>query len=303
MLVLEFFYVRVNKQCKKRDRSLGSGLFSSGSILKMCQRKEEGIVEREPKILIYDVEVSPMLIWAFGEWDTNSLRVEQYSYMFCFSYKWFGERKTTNVAIWDFPVRYKADPTDDKDVVKELHRLMSEADIVVAHNARRFDNRVAEERFLYHDLGPPAPYKTVDTLQVARRYFKHSSNALDSLGVKLKIGRKTNKRYGDMWYGCVMGVESAKRWMSRYNNQDVRVLERLYKKLRPWITNHPNMAVLSQRPDSCPKCGGKHLISKGTRSTNAYTYQRFRCKDCGGWTSDRKRDPDYEKSTYVNFNA
>ena len=268
----------------------------------MCQENERGgIVEREPRILIYDVEVSPMLIWAFGEWDTNSLRVEQHSYMFCFSYKWLGERQVKNVALWDFPVRLKADPTDDLDVVKELHRLMSEADIVIAHNANRFDNRVAMERFLKHRLGPPAPYRSVDTLQVARRYFKHSSNALDNLGVKLEIGRKTVKRYGDMWYGCVQGKESHQKMMSRYNNQDVRVLEKLYLLLRPYITNHPNLAVISQSPDSCPNCGGMHLQRRGFYETNTMRYQRYRCKACGRWTRARVAEREENKRpTFVN---
>ncbi len=260
-------------------------------------------MEHTPKILIYDIEVSPILIWAFSEWDANALKVEQYSFMFCFSYKWYGEKDIRNVSLIDFPVRYKSDPTDDKDVVIELHRLMSEADIVVAHNANRFDNRVAMARFVVHELGPPAPYKTVDTLQVARRYTKFSSNALDKLAQQLNIGRKTLKRYGDLWYGCYTGNMVKWRDMIKYNNMDVRVLERMYKRYLPYITNHPNLSVISQKPHTCTNCGGIHIIRKGYRTTNRLVYARYKCTTCGHWMSDRLAEKDTEKPDFVNFNG
>ena len=50
-----------------------------------------------------------------------------------------------------------------------IFATLDEADIVVAHNAKKFDNRVAAARFMYHGFLPPSPFKTVDTPLAARR--------------------------------------------------------------------------------------------------------------------------------------
>src|SRR5665647_635027 len=112
-----------------------------------------------PKILMYDLEVTPILGWTYKKWDTNVIRIERDSYIMCFSYKWYGEKKIRNVAQPDYAGTYSRDPHDDFLVVSKLWNLMDQADIVVAHNANKFDNRIATARFLEHRLGPPAPYK------------------------------------------------------------------------------------------------------------------------------------------------
>ena len=63
--------------------------------------------------------------------------------------------------------------------------------------------------------------------------------------------------------------------------KDVVLLERLYKYLRPWITNHPNMgAWLDPERPTCPTCGSTKVNKKGTETTNSGTYQRYRCQSC-----------------------
>jgi len=70
--------------------------------------------------------------------------------------------------------------------------------------------------------------------------------------------------------------------MERYNKQDVRLLPKLYRKLLPWIKNHPNHALFSDttRP-VCPNCGSTHIQKKGIETTATMQYQRYRCADCG----------------------
>lgn len=257
--------------------------------------------ERQARILLYDLEVTPLKGWAYGEWKTDILHVEQYSYVLCFSYRWLGEPIKT-VSLLDFPVRYEADPTDDLDVVKELWRLFDQADIIIAHNNDRFDMRVANGRFMVHNLTPPSPVKTVDTLKAYRRWARFSSNALDKLGRQLELGRKTKTTYGQLWLDCVNGSESAWKKMVRYCEQDVRLLERLYLRIRPYITNHPNVATLAHLPDACPKCGHNRLQRRGYYSATTYTYQRYVCKKCGGWGRVRLSEGHIIKPTYVNTN-
>lgn len=258
--------------------------------------------ERKAKILIYDLEITPTLGWTYGLWETRVIKVEKNPYLMCFSYRWYGEKKTHNFALPDFST-YGIDPENDYLIVKELWKLFNEADILVAHNANKFDNKVATAFFLEHGLTPPSPYKSVDTLQVARRVGRFGSNSLNSLGDLFNLGQKTAITHGDLWYRCLHGDKKAWKDMVKYNNQDVEVLYNLYEKLRPYMTNHPNIGRIENKIDICPKCGSENVQHRGYRVTNVSKFRRAQCQDCGGWCSMRLATPaiDDVKPTYVNF--
>ena len=251
----------------------------------------------EARVLVYDLEITPTLGWTYDRWDATVIRVEREPYIMCFAYKWLGG-KTHVVSQPDFPL-YSTDPYDDSLVVGELWKLLDSADIVIAHNADKFDNRVATERFLVHRLGPPSPYKTVDTLKVARRYFKNGSNSLDNLCKKLGLGEKTSVRHHDLWPLCVAGDMAAWKKMAKYNKRDVDILEELYITLRPYITNHPNVSLLSGQLDGCPKCGSRNIQRRGLQRSAVATYRRVQCQECGGWSRERLSEP--ERPSYTNI--
>lgn len=250
------------------------------------------------KILLYDLEVTPILGWTYGTYDTNVIRIERDSYIMCFSYKWYGNDRIINVSQPNME-SYKDDMYDDRELVGQLWRLMDVADVVVAHNANRFDNRIATARFLHHGLGPPSPYKSVDTLQIARRYFRFTSNALNNLCQQLEIGSKPPETHGKLWRGCVDGDMKSWKLMSRYCNRDVELLDGLYTTLLPYIKNHPNMAN-DGNPDVCPKCGGTELHYRGYAHTSVATYRRVQCQECGGWSRERVADKSIQPPTFVN---
>lgn len=235
------------------------------------------------RVLIYDLETTPILGWVYGTYNTNVIDIEQHSYILCFSYMWLHEKKVRCVSQIDFPARYKKDKTDDYDVVKTLRNLLDEADVVIAHNANGFDNKVGTSRFLVHDIPAPSPYRTVDTLTVARSKGRFSSNKLDMLGQQLNIGRKTKSTHGQLWKGCINGNRSDWDKMIRYCNQDVKLLHSLYLRLLPYISNHPNMAVITQKPHSCTRCGSHKIVQKGIRHTNTRSYYRYMCTECKGY--------------------
>jgi predicted RNA-binding Zn-ribbon protein involved in translation (DUF1610 family) len=245
-----------------------------------------------PKILLYDLEISPMLAYVYDMWDTNVLKVEKQAEIMSISWKWLGDKKIHNLNQTDMTTEY---------LIKQLWKLLDEANVVIAHNANKFDNKVSNAMFLRYNMTPPSPYRTIDTLTVARSKFKFNANSLDNLGEVLGIGRKTNDKHSDLWYDCIKGDKKAWKKMALYNDNDVILLEKLYLKLRPYISNHPNIAVLSNKPDSCPKCGGIHIQRRGIRHTNAGAMQRYKCMDCGGWCSERVKEEDIERSTYVNY--
>jgi hypothetical protein len=249
------------------------------------------------KILLYDLEITPTLGYTYGIYDTNVIKVLREPYIMCFSYKWLGDRYTSAISQTDFQL-YKKEPHNDKMVVKALWKLLDQADIIIAHNANRFDNRVANERFLFYGLGPPSPARVIDTLQVARRYFKNNSNSLNALCEKLEIGSKTAAKHGDLWFDCISGCEKSWKKMIAYCKQDTALLEKLYFELRPFIANHPHINP-TDKEFSCPVCGSKNIKYKGYRMTNVNTYHRVFCKDCHSWSRERitdiKQKPAYVK--------
>jgi DNA-directed RNA polymerase subunit RPC12/RpoP len=254
-------------------------------------------LDNAPKILLYDLEITPTLGWTYGLYDTRVIRVEREPYVMCFAYKWLGQDKIHVVSQPDFD-RYDTDAFNDKDVVRTLRDLMDEADIVIAHNAMKFDNRVANERFLAHGFTPPSPYKTVDTLLVARRYFRNGSNALNSLCSKLGIGEKSAVTHGTLWRDCVDGDMDSWKKMAEYNKQDIVMLEGLYLTLRPFISNHPNVAVYG-KVESCPKCGSENIQYRGFQRSNVAEYRRIQCTDCGAWSRERVAEKT-DKPSFVN---
>lgn len=202
--------------------------------------------------------------------------------MLCYAAKWLGGRMMTR-ALPDFK-GYKSGSEDDKELVKSLWELFDEADIIIAHNGDKFDIRKANARFAFYNLPPPSPYRTVDTLKIAKRYFNFTSNKLDDLGSHLGYGRKLVHTGFNLWKGCMAGDKKSWRHMIEYNKRDVVLLEQIYLHFRPWVQSHPNVAILSDSPDCCPNCGSAHLQRRGQGITKTGTYYRYQCVDCKAWS-------------------
>ena len=162
------------------------------------------------KVLLFDIETAPMVTynWALHQEIHSTKFVEEDWYVLCWCAKWLGDRKVICSSLPD-DSEYKPGYKNDLKMMQELWALMDEADVVIAHNAKAFDIKKVNARFLYHGMTPPSPYKVVDTLLVARRYFKFISNKLDDLGEKLNLGRKTPTGGFDLWLGCLDGCKKS----------------------------------------------------------------------------------------------
>ena len=238
------------------------------------------------KILYYDIETAPNLSYVWGQYQQDVIQHKREWYMMCVSYRWEHQKRTQVCAMVDFPEAYTKDPENDYHVVKKLWHLIDEADIVIAHNGDRFDMRKANARFVYHDLGPPTSVKSVDTLKVARRYFMFNSNRLNHVGQHLGLGEKVDTGGFQTWAGCMRGDMKAWKTMIKYARQDVDLLREVYLKLRPWMTNHPNLNIFTQE-HACPTCGSHNLQRRGLRTTQTNRYQRWQCNDCGSYSRSR----------------
>src|SRR6266487_3519317 len=244
-----------------------------------------------PRILLFDIETAPCLGWVWEKWETNVIEFKTQWYILSFAYKWLGEKKIHTHALPDYPA-YEKDREDDAGLTRELWRVLDSSDVAIAHNGDRFDTRKANSRFIAHGLVPPRPRKNVDTLKIARRHFNFTSNRLDDLGQYLGVGRKLAHTGKHLWLGCMRGDPAAWRMMVRYNKTDVALLERVYLKLRPWATGHPNLDNFT-RANVCPTCQSQKLVHRGFNLTKTGKRQRFQCTDCGAWSSGIKhiREP------------
>ena len=240
------------------------------------------------KVLFYDIETAPNLGYIWGQYEQNVLSHVREWYILCVSFRWEGSKKTECVSLPDFPVAYKKDPENDKLVVQKMWDLFEEADVIVAHNGDHFDYRKASARFIYHDMGPPAKPQSVDTLKWARKHFMFNSNKRGDLGQHLGLGNKEATGGFKLWAGCMRGDAKSWRTMIKYAKQDVTLLQKVYNKLRPWSTNHPNMNTVDGKKDACPTCGSNQLISRGSYRTKVSTFKRLSCKACGAFCRSRK---------------
>lgn len=240
---------------------------------------------KDARVVLFDIETSLATGHFFGGiWETNITEVIEQSYMLSFAYKVLGEKETHIFALPDFK-GYSKDKTNDEKLVQKLSDILETADLVVGHNIVRFDIATMNARLVAHSLSPPAPFKTLDTLKVARNKFKFPSNKLDDLGDYLGVGRKRPHTGKHLWMACMKGDKDAWEEMRKYNIQDVVLLERVYKKLSPWATNHPNVNINTRKMDACPHCGSTMLEKRGYRYTRTAECQRYQCLVCHAWSS------------------
>lgn len=233
-----------------------------------------------PKVLLLDIETLPMEVRV---WNLSKQRISPHNVIKDFSVvtwaaKWLFDDEVISEAV----TIDEAVDREDSSVLQGMWNLLDEADLVIAHNGNGFDFPKLNTRFIINGFNPPMYYRTIDTLSVARKYFKFSSNSLDYINKVLGLRRKESS--AGLWDRCVEGDASAIEEMQIYNMADVFALEDAYLKLRPWIQNHPNLGVFVETEGTvCPNCLHKIAEDNWTSQyykTNTGRYRGFRC-NCG----------------------
>lgn len=245
------------------------------------------IPTESPKILIFDIETSPLEALSWGpKWKTNLIKVTQPSRVMCFSAKWFGGKQVT--AGWpDYP-GYVAGEKDDREIVKDIWMLIDAADIIVAHNGRSFDLRTMNSRFIAHGLPLPSPYKLVDTKVQVKKVVRLPSNSLEDIGDYYGLGHKLPHQGFKLWEDCLAGDPEAWKTMKAYNHNDVSLLEKIYVTFRPWMA-HPNMALYDKDGSvCCTTCGSHNYIKSKLRENLTTLSRQYKCKDCGHYFSETR---------------
>lgn len=252
------------------------------------------------RICILDLETAPKqaYIWRFFKENIGAKQVLGHGYMMSFAYKWLGEEKT---------YYHDTKTENDRELCRKLCKVLDASDIVVAHNAERFDLPMARARMLVNGVRPPSPFKVVDTLRVAKKEFLFPSNSLEYLanvlGCKPKLAHKKFPGF-ELWSECIKGNPEAWEEMKVYNIQDVVTLEEVYLKMRPYMRFHPNVGVFMEEDKVvCPKCGGDHIQYRGYTHTNVGKYRKFQCQSCGGWGRTRFTEYPKDKREHLVVNA
>lgn len=180
------------------------------------------------RTLFLDIETTPMQVYAWGLWDQN-ISIDQIiksTEMLCFGARWLGEKK----------VIFKSAHHDGKEeMLKELHKLMDEADVLVGWNSAGFDHKHINREFLENKMLPPSPTKDLDLMSITKANFLFPSNKLDYVAQKLEVGAKVKHSGFKLWLDCMAGDKKAWKNMKEYQIQDVNLLVDLYDILLPWF--------------------------------------------------------------------
>lgn len=232
-----------------------------------------------PRILLLDIETFPNLAYVWGKYEQNVIRYTQQSCIATFVAKWLDSPKIISKALPDYP-GYIPGSYDDKAIVADLWKLFDEADIIVAHNGNSFDIKVVTGRFIFYNMKPTSPFKSVDTKLMVKSVVRYNSNSLDDLCSLLGLGKKIKTDF-DLWEGCINGDMKCWNQMVKYNRMDVLLLEKLYLRLAPFAKTHPNLTFWTR--GKCPKCGGHNIQYRGFARCVTRQYRRFVCNDCGSW--------------------
>lgn len=241
-----------------------------------------------PKVLIFDLETTPMLatVWGTFKQRISHEQVRQDWFLISYAAKWLFEPEVLSGVNTPKEMLDK----DDKRITIELWHLLDQADVLVGHNIKGFDIPKANTRFILHGLPPPSPYQTIDTLDVARKNFRFASNKLDYIGQLIRNEGKVKTEYA-LWLRCLAGDAKSLNEMLAYNEEDVMLTEDAYVFLRAYVKSHPNMAMYQESTEpSCPTCGSWDIKENGYYYTSVNRFLAFRCNGCGSICRSRATD-------------
>lgn len=234
------------------------------------------------RILAIDIETRANLVetyQVYGEIRISPDQIIRPVEMVSFAAKWVGE---PGMEFWS---KYH---DSRKKMLRRIWDLLNQADVLLHYNGENFDvphisRELAERGFL-----PPSPFKQIDLYKTARRAFRFPMNKLAYVAPALGLEHKVeHEGIIKLVRRCERREQDALARLKEYNVRDVELLEALYKRLQPWILNHPNRGAWSEE-DVCRVCASHKLQRRGKAVTRAgIIYPRYHCKACGAWSQGK----------------
>ena len=238
-------------------------------------------VDDKVKVLFWDIETLPNISAHFGSWNENLPYKQRIQESCLLSHSWcWGNDGEIHGSIL---TPTEAINHDDERLVLGLWGLLDNADIVIGHNIHRYDNKKANAYFIKYGLPPVSPFKSIDTLSIAKRKFKFEFNSLAYLAKYLGVTDKIENDGMPLWIDCHFGKQEALNTMLRYNIGDVKTQREVYNILKSYDNNGVNMSLYDST--ECLKCVscGSHNVSMLTNKlvyTASNKYLAYRCSDC-----------------------
>jgi hypothetical protein len=231
-----------------------------------------------PRILLWDIENTPLLGYAWGTYNTNIIHVLEPQRVMSFAAKWSGAPKSS--------VEYRSTFHDGRtEMLLRAAELLNEADAVVSYNGARHDTPHIFTEFLREGVDIPSPYREIDLWKVTRGKLKLPNNKLNTVLHEFNLGSKVEHEGFGLWLKCMAGDEKAWARFRRYNIGDVLEMEKAYQLYRPIIPQsmHPNFGLYCDG-EVCPRCGAKKPQRRGKREVGVSLYPRFWCRSCKTWS-------------------
>ena len=239
------------------------------------------------RVLILDVERLPGITKQYW-WDRGDLKnryvhyeaVERVPRSTICCAKWYDSPDVITLCEWDKGGR--------KRFLREIHSLMSRADIIVGHNLDAADVPwLKGDLHIEAGLPPLPPFKTVDTLKVLRREFKSGApfKSLDAFCQIVGIPAKTDRYDREAMERAVGGSIEDRERLAAYCSGDVIATQGLLDFLRPYINNHPHLFVDGKdKLTVCNRCGGDTEPISRRYIANVISYSMRTCSQCQGYS-------------------
>ncbi len=244
----------------------------------------------KPKILYFDIETSPCLayVWSCGKQFVSIKQLKKERKIISIGYM-FENSKSVTILKMD-QSKHKINSFDDdadREMLRKFVKVYNSANLVIAHNGRRFDRariRARLVKFGLPDLDIGIPF---DDSYTMTKEIDFTSHKLDHLGRYLDTGGKDKIDF-DVWIKVMEGSRKALTEMCNYMKTDVIRLRAAYRKLKPYSKSKLNLSAFHNEAEMCPCCGSRKFVKSSIRYTNSGQYQSYKCKECGKRFQDGK---------------
>lgn len=252
-----------------------------------------GDVGNLPVVGIFDVETLPLVGLMFEMYDQNfnfdALLSEggllSWSGKYLFSSAMYSDILTPDEITHDKHYNFQF---DTYRISSSLWAFMNSCDIIIGHNSKDFDRKVANTAFQDHRLGG-VRYRDIDTYKIIVENFKLPSKSLAYVNKRWGIRSKGHTGGMKLWKKCLAGDVQALEQMLNYNEGDVLATESLFWEVHSYARNLPNFSTYSHDETTvCNTCRSENFYRNGWWYTDLAKFERYRCDDCGSNLRGRK---------------
>lgn len=242
-------------------------------------------MNRPIKELIFDIEVSGMLMFGFGvgKQNVSYLQLLTECKIVCLCYRWRDEP----IDIYH-ELKWNHKKQCDKKLLLDFIKVVEQADVVIGQNHERFDIRHVNARIASHGLAKQLPILVTDDLyKLVKRKLYLPCYKLDYMAEHFGFGRKKQTDL-QLWIDLLYHrKKEALDYMTEYCGRDVILTDQVFTRLEPYLNRKILGSVWNDDRAHCRQinCDGK-LVSRGHRiCSNLQKRTQYACNKCGKYVT------------------